>query len=354
METYRYQAVTILIDKSEEQLINWIRANQFSRYILLTDKNCYKKVWPSIKKQFSFLRPIEIITIAPGEKSKNLTTAEKIWTKLSRLKADRQTLFINLGGGVVCDLGAFVASVYKRGIAYINIPTTLLAMTDAAIGSKTALDLNDEKNILGTFYHPKQVWVNSNLLKTLPFDEWMNGMAEVFKHGMCDSQTHLDIVIQELEHLNSELIIRQSVAFKCEVVNEDLYDLGKRKVLNLGHTTGHAIESFLLSKGQTTKHGICVFYGLVTALLLSVKYYDFPSEKSTALIRHLKRYCPILPLRSNDIKKILKLMHQDKKNNEGEIRMVLLKDIGIPVLDVAVKEKEIVEAIRATIEIISV
>lgn len=353
MDTFRYHSVNISLDRDASFIAQWLSSSGYMRYVILTDKNCYKAALPVLKKQLTVLKKAEVIVIKPGEKNKNLQTVELIINRLIKLEADKHTLLINLGGGVVSDIGGFVASIYKRGIHYINIPTSMLAMVDAAIGSKTAIDFGGIKNSIGTVYHPKLVWINTDYLKTLPFDELMNGIAESFKHGLCDSQTHFDIVIQEFEKMNLEMIIRQSVAYKCEVVHEDLYDLDKRKKLNLGHTTGHAIESLLLKRNQPVMHGMCVFYGLITALLLSEKIFAFPQDCSNELIQKIKRYCPVLPLKVTDIKAILKAMLQDKKNRNGEIRMVLLKKIGDPVFDVAVKEKHISLALRATIEMMS-
>ncbi len=353
METFRYHSVNIRLDNEVEFISHWITSSAYTRYVILTDKNCYKEVLPLLKKQLPILKKADVIVIKPGEKNKNLQTTERIINQLIKLEADKHTLLINLGGGVVSDIGGFVASVYKRGIAYINIPTSMLAMVDAAIGSKTAIDFNGVKNIIGSVYHPKLVWINTTYLKTLPFDELMNGIAESFKHGLCDSQTHLDIVIQQLEKMNLEMIIRQSVAYKCELVNKDLYDLNIRKTLNLGHTTGHAIESLLLNKQLPVMHGMCVFYGIVAALLLSEKLFSFPQNISNELIQKIKRYCPVLSLKMNQVNIIIKSMRQDKKNSNGEIRMVLLKNIGEPIWDVAVKEKQIEQALRATIEIMN-
>jgi 3-dehydroquinate synthase len=353
METFRYHSVTISITEDAEPFTSWLTAGNFSRYVLITDSNCYKLVWPLLKKKIRELKKAELIVIKPGEKHKHLDTAQHIIKKLTKLAIDKHALVINLGGGVVSDLGGFVASVYKRGIHYVNIPTSFLAMVDAAIGSKTAVDFNTYKNYIGTIYHPKYVWINTALLNTLPFDEIMNGLAESFKHGLIDSQTHLDIVTEQFERLNLNLIIQQSVAFKCETVEQDLYDVDRRHILNLGHTTGHAIEALLLKRKYPVMHGMCVFYGLITALLISEKRYDFPKEKSNKIIQQIKRYCPILPLKKSDIKTIIRYMYNDKKNSDGEIRMVLLEDIGAPLWNIPVKASVIEDTLTATIEIMS-
>lgn len=352
-EQFRYHSVNLTVSDSFDEWIQWIDKSAYSSYVILTDTNVKKHVLPLIKKLHARFKKAEVLVMKSGEKNKNLKTAEKLLTQLMNLNADRKTLLINIGGGVVCDMGAFVASIYKRGISCIHVPTSLLAMVDAAIGSKNGIDFSGIKNSVGTFHHPAHIFIHPVFLSTLPFDEIMNGMAESFKHGLCDSQAHLDLVINDLERMHLSHIILHSVAYKVEVVNEDLYDMAKRKTLNLGHTTGHAIEALLLRKGFNAKHGMCVFYGLAIALLLSVDELGFPQNDAYSYIDRIKRYCPILPLKKSDSRAILKLMRHDKKNVSDQIRMVLLKKVGEPVWDVEVKEQKIERAIRKTIELMS-
>ncbi len=352
-EHFRYHSVNVTVSDSFEALTLWLEKTEFTSYIILTDTNCKKHAVPLLKRLHSRFKKAEVLVMKAGEKNKNLKTAEKLLSALMKMNADRKTLIINVGGGVVCDMGAFVASIYRRGIAFMHIPTTLLSMADAAIGSKNGIDFYGIKNSVGTFSHPAYIFINPIFLLSLPFDELMNGVAESFKHGLCDSPAHLGLVINDLERLHLPHIILHSVAYKVEIVNEDLYDTSKRRVLNLGHTTGHAIEALLLDSGFDVKHGMCVFYGLVVALLLSVEECGFTESEAFAYIEKIKRYCPILPLKKIDAKSILKLMRYDKKNVSGNIRMVLLKKVGEPIWDMEVNVRKIERAIRQAIEIMS-
>jgi 3-dehydroquinate synthase len=352
-ELFRYGSVPITVSDGFDVLIQWIDKSAYSSYIILTDSNCKKHALPLIKKLHTSLKSAEVLVMKAGEKNKNLKTAEKLLSSLFKLNPDRKALLINLGGGIVCDMGAFVASVYKRGIPFIHIPTSYLAMVDAAIGSKNGIDFNGIKNSVGTWSHPAHVFIHPIFLQTLPFDELMNGFAESFKHALCDSYSHYELVIQEVERLHLTHLILHSVAFKTAIVNKDLYDNGNRKILNLGHTTGHAIEALLMSRGYPVMHGMCVFYGIVTALLLSVEEQEFPKELAFSIIEKINRYCPLLPLKKSDVKKLIKIMRYDKKNAKDKFRMVLLKNIGEPMWDVEVHEKKIDKALRQTIDLMS-
>lgn len=280
-----------------------------------------------------------VIEIPAGEQHKNLKTCEMAWYQLTEHGADRNTILLNLGGGVVTDLGGFVASTYMRGIRFVQIPTSLLGMVDAAIGGKTGVDFGGLKNMVGLFSRPEAVIVDSNFLKTLPANQYRNGLAEVLKHAFIS-----DVDLLTLIDGSQDELISRSILVKMEVVNCDEFESGERKKLNFGHTVGHAIESHLLDTEQAILHGEAIAAGMILESFLSNKIAGLAKEELSSIVEVIDSMFSRLELTGSDWNSIKKLMLFDKKNRNGSVRFVLLKSIGHAVTDQAVTEHLLDEA----------
>ena len=290
------------------------------------------------------------LELADGEEHKSLAAVEQIWQFLLSHHATREAVLVNVGGGMVCDLGGFAASTYKRGIPFIHVPTTLLAMVDAATGGKTGFDYGGLKNSIGTFAIPLRTLIEPSLLHTLPPKELLSGYGEMLKHGLLDTAAHWNALLQidnapaqMREHLCG--LIAESMAVKERFVVADPQEQGLRRALNLGHTVGHAIEAQALSQGQRVPHGYCVVWGLVCALYLSVLRCGFPKQHLRELTQVMLRLYGRPACNCKEQTQLLTLMRQDKKNTAAGIRFTLLRAIGEPVVDAIVPETEIHEAV---------
>ncbi len=305
---------------------------------ILVDENTVEKCLPVFFLAFPWLNSSEIIQIPSGETHKNLDTASFIWQKLMLKKADRKALLINLGGGVITDLGAFVASTYKRGINFVQVPTTLLSMVDAAIGGKTGLDFMGEKNMIGTFCFPKAIWINPLFLNTLPISEIKSGVSEMIKHGLIADEKLFYGLARILEKesiyelLNTEYIIR-SLEIKLQIVEKDPFENGGRKLLNFGHTIGHAIESFSLKKNEEKEsrplnHGEAIAIGMVCEAYLSTEAGFLSKDTLHKILPTLKRLFPKYPLLPESFEDLWQTILNDKKNESGLANFTFLKKIG--------------------------
>lgn len=303
------------------------------------------------------VRGAEVIefSIPPGEENKNLDSCLTLWRKFTEFNLDRKSILINLGGGVVTDLGGFVASTFLRGISFINIPTSLLAMVDASIGGKTGIDLGVLKNQIGVMASPKMVLIDFNFLKTLPNQHFNSGIAEVLKHGLIHSERFWKKITKnkitvETDELSS--IIYKSIQIKNKIVSEDYYETGLRKSLNFGHTLGHAIESYSLSqkKIKPLLHGEAIAIGLVLEGYLSSKYLGFSIDFVFEIKSVVKKYYNTIEFDNESIIDIISYLIYDKKNNNEQVNFVLLKDFGEIVLDIQVTENSIREAFNFYLE----
>ncbi|GAA4808249.1 3-dehydroquinate synthase [Litoribaculum gwangyangense] len=325
-----------------------LKENNFSKIFILVDENTHQYCLPGFLEKMVTSLAIEIIEIESGEINKNIETCVGVWNTLSDLDADRKSLMINIGGGVITDLGGFVACTFKRGIAYINVPTTLLSMVDASIGGKTGVDLGELKNQIGVISNPNLVLIDTNFLDTLPANQMRSGLAEMLKHGLINNVNYWN-KFQNLSKLNlSDLdeLIHESVLIKKCVVEEDPFENGLRKTLNFGHTLGHAIESYFLSnKNKTTLlHGEAIAIGMILASFISTKLLGFP-EKTTLDIRDLFiNYFGKIDIDKSEYLSIMELLKYDKKNSHGNINFVLLEAIGKPKIDCKVADEIIIEA----------
>ena len=337
--------ITIL-DHTFSQLNEFIYQLNPSKLFILCDENTHEYCLPILLPNIEINCPFEIIEIEAGEEMKTIETATQLWEILTEFEADRKALLLNLGGGVITDLGGFVASTYKRGIKFINLPTSLLGMCDASIGGKTGIDHQFIKNIVGTFALPERIFVFSNFLKTLPFRELKSGFAEMIKHGLIADKKHWDDLINlpeiSVEHIQP--YIETSMKIKENIVHIDYHEKNIRKVLNFGHTIGHAVESLFLEENEIIPHGFAIAYGMICETQLS--YLEGFISKNTAekIINNIRKFYTDIKLPFNKDKIIIKMMN-DKKNTHGNINFTLLSKIGEGIYDIQCKDENILSCI---------
>lgn len=338
---------------SAEELLNKMEPKKYSRLFVLCDQNTHRLAWPILeelieKQDISYDLHVE----AAGEASKDWRVCLDIWEKLSNAKADRQTLFINLGGGMITDLGAFVASVYKRGIPFIHLPTSLLAMTDAAIGGKCGIDFMHYKNQLGLFAQAESILIYPPFLKTLPTDECRSGFAEVLKHALIADANYWkklkDVNLADWESLAEN--IKPSIEIKSAIVESDPLEKGARKKLNFGHTVGHALESYFMKNAKPIPHGYAIAAGMFVEALLSVQYAQLTKSGFEDIAQTLSQFYRLLDFQKADLDEILTYVQQDKKNEGGKSRFTLLKSIGEAVINVEVQEADLRKALTTYLE----
>ncbi|WP_203258704.1 3-dehydroquinate synthase [Hyunsoonleella ulvae] len=325
-----------------------IKENNFSKIFILVDSNTHEHCLPYFLSNLDNTEHLEIIEIEAGEIYKTIETCVGVWNSLSDLDGDRKSLLINIGGGVVTDLGGFVASTFKRGIAYINIPTSLLAMVDASVGGKTGVDLGTLKNQIGVISTPDIVLIDTNYLDTLPKEQMRSGLAEMLKHGLISSETYWNKFnnFAELTLADLDELIYESVLIKKDVVDKDPRENGLRKTLNFGHTLGHAIESYFLSNPSKKDllHGEAIAIGMILAIYISKELVSFPENKAKSIKQLIHKYYDKVEFEDNDYASIIELLKYDKKNSYGNINFVLLEDIGKTKIDCLVDEAIILEA----------
>jgi 3-dehydroquinate synthase len=319
-----------------------------SEKIILVDENTRKHCLPFLLQQISSLQNTAVFELKCGEEGKSILTIESIWNQLSNSGADRNSVLINLGGGALCDAGAFAAATFMRGIGFINIPTTLLAMVDASVGGKNGINFEGIKNRIGTFTNPLAVFTAPIFLETLSEDEMRNGFAEVIKHALISDKEKWNEVKQTDVHFKNvdwENIITESVSLKNKIVQSDFRDYSLRKALNFGHTIGHALESFSMKHySSPLKHGEAVAVGMIAETWLSEKLCSFPREDAMEIYSFINKTFP--KRISFNATEVIELMKGDKKNAERKINFSLLKSIGEPVLDILPMEDLINNALE--------
>lgn len=335
------------------ELNNWIASQKYSKLFLITDSNSNELCSTHFLQQIETDLTIEIIEFENGEANKNITTCVEIWKTLTELGGDRKSLVLNLGGGVVSDLGGFVASTFKRGIDFINIPTTLLAMVDAAVGGKNGVDLDHLKNQIGTINNPKMVLIDSEFLESLSQPEMRSGLAEMLKHGLIFDKKYwnsLAIPLQEksqkIDFDDFDQLIYESINIKNQIVMQDPTENGIRKALNFGHTLGHAIESYFLeSEHKTTLlHGEAIAIGMILESFISMKKELISMKDYLEIKTTINTVFEKIEITESDIKPILDLLVHDKKNEYGKIQFALLNGIGGISIDQIVENQFILEA----------
>ena len=325
-----------------QKLQEKLSSKQYSSVFVLVDNNT-KAYCLNLFFQHFTTEVRAVLSIIAGEENKNLATCENLWKDLSSHGADRNSVLINLGGGVVTDLGGFVACTYKRGIDFYNIPTTLLGMVDASVGGKTGIDLGSLKNQIGIIREPQGVIIETDWLKTLPQQELRSGFAEMLKHGLIINPIYWN-KLKKLDKLTPEVLkyfVKQSIIEKTRIVKKDPYEKGLRKILNFGHTLGHAIESFYLGNAKNLRllHGEAIAVGMVLEAYLS----SHCSGLNMAAVKEIKKtfdcFYPKVNFTIEDQAEILNLLNHDKKNKDGRINFVLLKAIGQTNIDVEVPKE---------------
>lgn len=332
----------------ETRLVEAITKCPHDKLFVLTDKTTVELCWPLVK-DFECLHDAQLITIGATDDNKTLESLCHVWNLLQQGGATRHSLMINIGGGMITDLGGFAASTFKRGFPYINIPTTLLSMVDASVGGKTGINYGGLKNEIGVFSLPSSVILDTCFLRTLDAQNIASGYAEMLKHGLIsttDSWAELlrfDLADANLDELQ-ELVLK-SVKVKELVVEQDPTEKGIRKSLNLGHTVGHAFESLAMEQNRTVLHGYAVAWGLICELYLSVMLCGFPVDKMRQTVQYIRRYYGDLGITCKEYEHLFELMKHDKKNVGDTINFALLGDVGDIRLDQHATKEQLFEAL---------
>ncbi len=332
-----------------EQLNLHIKQTNPSKIFILVDTNTHDYCLPKFLSQMdSGDIVVEVMEMPEGEDNKTIDICTGVWEALAEYYADRKSLLINLGGGVVTDLGGFVASTYMRGIDYINVPTSLLAMVDASVGGKTGVDLGHLKNLVGVINEGSMVLVDTSFLETLPQNHMVSGYAEMLKHGLIFDEIYYNKLsnLRNLDFSELDSMIYESIKIKNTIVAEDPTEKGLRKILNYGHTLGHAIESYFLNNGDKTPllHGEAIAIGMILESYLSHKTCGLNLTKLSNITNVILASFKKVDINTRDIDVIMDLLKHDKKNSHGKIKFVLLEDIGKPILDCEVSSNLIIEA----------
>lgn len=321
----------ILCQELEKSLTEAIGKCPHDHLFVLTDECTHRLCLPMVK-DFPVMRHAKEIIIGAGDTYKTLDTLSQVWLALSQQGATRHSLLINIGGGMVTDLGGFAASTFKRGIAYINIPTTLLAMVDASVGGKTGINFNGLKNEIGVFAPAVCVLLETEFLRSLDAHNFFSGYAEMLKHGLISTPAHLDELLafdtEQVDYLHLQELVGRSVQVKENIVEVDPKEQGIRKALNLGHTVGHAFESLALAENRPVLHGYAVAWGVVCELYLSHVQVGFPKERLRQVIQFVRQHYGCFSFDCHAYEQLYELMKHDKKNTGDNINFTLLKEVG--------------------------
>ena len=341
----------IISQDLQKVLSEAIAACPHDKLFVLVDKTTEQLCLPVVSS-FLCMEEAHPIAIGATDTHKTLDTLSHVWSELQRMGATRHSLMINLGGGMVTDLGGFAASTFKRGINYINIPTTLLSMVDASVGGKTGINFGGLKNEIGVFNNAHSVILDTTFLRTMDEENLLSGYAEMLKHGLISNEgMWAELLNFDVENITSSdhlkklgSMVSKSVAVKQDIVAEDPTEHGIRKALNLGHTAGHAFESLAL-KRKAILHGYAVAYGLVVELYLCCVKTGFPQDKMRQTVTFIKEHYGRMPITCDDYPQLIELMHHDKKNAGNDINFTLLSDIGDIRINQTASEEEIKEAL---------
>jgi 3-dehydroquinate synthase len=339
------QSFNIPIITTQLELQTELNTYPTESIFILVDENT-AALLPNLIKTIPKLQNASIIAIPSGETNKTIETCIDIWKTLSDNQVNKKGLLINLGGGVITDLGGFVASTFKRGIDFLNIPTTLLAMTDAAIGGKTGVDLDNFKNQIGIINSPVGIYYDSNFLSTLPKNELISGFAEVLKHGLVKSKSYWSKCTNiSFDDLNWEEVILGSLEIKCGVVKRDPYEKGERRLLNFGHTIGHAIETFMMNQSAPILHGEAVAIGIICESYISTKMANLSKVELEEITSNISKLFPKIEMKKSTFSNLIELMKNDKKNISNEINFSLLDNIGSGIYNQSCSEEMIIESL---------
>lgn len=326
-----YNTLILVTQELEKDLGSILSRYPKDKVFLVTEQTCDEMCVPLITKTPGF-EHLKKIVIPSGEENKKLSSVEKIWLFLSQNGADRKSLVVNLGGGMLTDLGGFAASTMKRGIDFVNIPTTLLSQVDASVGGKTGFNFNGLKNEIGTINQPTNVFIDTRFLQTIDNQNFISGFAEMVKHGLIADAEHLD-EIKNYDLINRDFtllskIIADSVAIKDAFVFRDPYEMGIRKALNFGHTAGHALESFAMETENPLLHGFAVAYGMIIELYLSHIKCNLLPETLNRYAYWLRDVYGKYPIEESQFESLYQFMTHDKKNEKGTVNFTLIPSVG--------------------------
>jgi len=330
-------------------LLNLVNQKHYDTVFILADENTTRLCLPLFEA--SILQNSHLISIKSGESEKNLRTLEYIWTNFINNKASRKSVLINCGGGVIGDMGGLAASLFKRGIDFINIPTTLLAQVDASVGGKLAIDFSGLKNEIGIFKSPNAVIINAQFLNTLPKREIISGFAEMLKHGLIyNKQLFNELLNLDIKTMHDYTLlqnyIKQSVTIKAHFVDTDPTEKNIRKALNFGHTIGHAIESLLLETQTPLLHGEAILIGFICETYLATHQCNFNRQEFTQITAQLKPYLPKITINTEWYNQIWELMQHDKKNENQKINFTLLSEPGKYLINCEANKQLVFESIN--------
>jgi len=347
MQSIEANGYSIYFNETGYEVVNQIiEENNYSSIFIIVDEHTNEYCLPKVLPNLAVEIPIEIIEIEAGEGIKNIATCLEIWSILSDLGADRKSVVINLGGGVITDIGGFIASTFKRGIDFINIPTTLLGMVDASIGGKNGVDLGNLKNQIGVINVPQLLLIDTSFLETLPQKEMRSGLAEMLKHGLIYDKKYWEqfLDLSTLDFNDLDLLIYRSIEIKNEIVTQDPTENGIRKALNFGHTLGHAIESHFLETATPLLHGEAIAIGMILesyiskekGLLTSEEFYQIKYVITSIFDAHV--------FTDHDIQIIQDLLIHDKKNEYGKVQFALINGIGKIIINQSVENELIINS----------
>ncbi|MBQ8454682.1 MAG: 3-dehydroquinate synthase [Bacteroidaceae bacterium] len=342
----------IISNNLAEDIASAISRQSHDRLFVLTDTTTLRLCWPLVSG-LPCLGSAQMITIGDTDDNKTLQSLSHVWEELQQGGATRHSLLVNLGGGMVTDLGGFAASTVKRGICFINNPTTLLSQVDASVGGKTGINFGGLKNEIGVFNNAASVIISSDFLRSLDQKNLFSGYAEMLKHGLIsdeenlDELLHFDLNIVDYDRLNS--LVAKSVSIKERIVEEDPTEKGLRKALNLGHTAGHALESLAIEQKRTVLHGYAVAWGLICELYLSVVKCNFPKDKLRQTVQFIREHYGDFPIDCKQYERLYEFMKHDKKNEGDSINFTLLGSIG----DIRINQKATKEEIFEMLDFLS-
>ena len=336
----------IICQQLEESLRTAIEQCPHDKLFVLVDEHTYEHCLPLIQA-FPYMKNAVTICIEAGDTNKNIETLMHVWKELGDNGATRHSLLVNLGGGMVTDLGGFAASTFKRGIKYINIPTTLLAMVDASVGGKTGINFNGLKNEIGVFSPAQSVLIDTEFLQSLDINNILSGYAEMLKHGIISTTGHwaelLKFDMNEIDYKALQALVAQSVKIKEDIVAQDPYEKGIRKALNLGHTVGHAFESLAMETNRPVLHGYAVAWGIVCELYFSHLKVGFPKDKLRQTIQFIKGHYGAFIFDCKQYDRLYEFMTHDKKNNASIINFTLMGEVGDIRINQSATKQEIMD-----------
>lgn len=343
-----FQQEVTLSNNVKECLKQVINTCPHDKIFVLADEYTTRLCLPLIQ-DLTCLGSAEYIIIGATDTHKTLDSLSYVWKELSDKGGTRHSLMLNVGGGMITDLGGFAASTFKRGITYINIPTTLLAMVDASVGGKTGINFNGLKNEIGVFNPAKTVLIDTNFLRTLDSQNIFSGYAEMLKHGLISTKEHwaelLNFDLNDIDYTSLQTLVAYSIGVKEDIVKQDPLEQGIRKALNFGHTVGHAFESLALEENRPLLHGYAVAWGMVCELYLSYLKVGFPTDKMRQTIQFIREAYGAFPFECKQYNRLYEFMTHDKKNTSNSINFTLLSDIGEIHINQTATQKEIEEAL---------